>query len=119
MSSRRLPLARRLAPVLAAAVSIAFAAAVASGCGAVVGDACDSDTDCGSGLFCERTFPGGYCTISDCDERRCPEEGVCVQFDEATSYCMFACGGGDDCRDDYQCLEGFGPHPFCHFVGPP
>jgi len=89
-------------------------APLAGACSAVVGDACETQTDCGASLFCERSMPEGYCTLADCHERGCPDEGVCIVFDPDTSYCMAPCESNGDCRDGYACVEDFGPHPFCN-----
>lgn len=89
------------------------------GCGAVIGDDCSNDSDCGSGLVCERSLPGGYCTVQDCLINGCPEEGICIVFDEYTSYCMDPCEGADDCRTGYVCVDDFGAHPFCNPVEAP
>ena len=85
-----------------------------AGCSAIVGDACETRTDCGRTMFCEPSLPDGYCTIADCVHRDCPDEGVCVRFDDDTSYCMLACESNGDCRDGYRCVDDFGPHPFCN-----
>ena len=92
----------------------AFIAVPASACSAVVGDACETQTDCGASMFCERSMPDGYCTLTNCIERTCPDEGVCISFDPDTSYCMAPCTSNGDCRDGYECVEGFGPHGFCN-----
>ena len=86
---------------------------LASGCASIVGDDCVSDSDCGSGLLCDGSLPDGYCTRPDCDTEGCPSAGLCVIFDADTSYCMKPCDGAGDCRPDYQCVTGFGAHPFC------
>jgi len=83
-------------------------------CSAIVGDACETQTDCGASMFCERSMPDGYCTLTNCVERGCPDEGVCIRFDADTSYCMAPCESKGDCRDGYTCVEGFGPHAFCN-----
>ena len=95
-------------------VLLAAFAALTQACSAVVGDSCEAQTDCGASMFCERAMPGGYCTLKDCVDRGCPEEGVCIVFDPDTSYCMAACERDDDCRNDYICVDDFGTHPFCN-----
>jgi len=102
------------------------------GCTAVVGDACQIQTDCGQEMYCESSLPDGYCTVQDCESDGCPDEGVCVVFNQlyptasdgtaaeevaassAISFCMKRCEGDVDCRDGYTCVEGHGPHPFCN-----
>lgn len=99
-------------------IVLLFIAAVAgaTACASVVGDDCGTDSDCGTGLVCERSMPGGYCTIEGCLLDGCPDEGVCIEFDEFTSFCMDPCNGGGDCRDGYTCVDTWGSHPFCNAV---
>ncbi len=89
-------------------------ASLAPACAPLVGDACEDSTDCGRSMFCERSLPDGYCTIKDCEDRACPDDGVCIRFDESTSWCMQPCENDGDCRDDYVCVTDFGVHPFCN-----
>lgn len=89
------------------------------GCASVVGDDCAADSDCGTGLVCERSLPGGYCTVEDCLIDGCPDEGVCIEFDTFTSFCMDPCQGAGDCREGYVCVDDFGAHPFCNAVDAP
>ncbi|MGM0577034.1 MAG: hypothetical protein ACQEXJ_15015 [Myxococcota bacterium] len=109
----------RKAPVRAMLVALFAAGVLAGGCRSMVGDSCEADSDCGRGLFCEQSLPGGYCTIDECVDDACPDEAVCVRFDAYTDFCMRACDGDGDCRDDYACVQDFGPHPFCHAFEPP
>ena len=97
--------------LLVAALS---ALALAPGCSAIVGDACTTQTDCGSSMYCELSLPDGYCTLRDCVDRDCPDEGVCVRFSVDVSYCMLLCESDADCRDGYRCVKDFGPHAFCN-----
>jgi hypothetical protein len=84
-----------------------------SACTTTVGDACDLDSDCGTGLLCDGSLPGGYCTRPDCDIEGCPDTGLCVTFDLDAAYCMKPCEEALDCRPDYQCVTEYGSHPFC------
>ncbi len=93
--------------------ALLLAASLFSGCRTLVGDSCSTDADCGSGLYCERSLPGGYCTSRTCENRGCPDEALCVRFDLDTSFCMRACSQQDDCRADYLCDELSGPSGFC------
>ena len=101
---------RRIQPFLAVLALVLML----SGCRTIVGDACESALDCSDGLDCELTLPDGYCTRSECDTLGCPDEGICVLFDDHTSYCMQPCAEDAECRDDYVCVQDFGTHPFCH-----
>ena len=101
---------RRIQPV----IGVLTLLLMLSGCRTIVGDACETGLDCSDGLECELTLPDGYCTRSHCDTLGCPDEGICVAFDDHTSYCMDPCAEDAECRDDYVCVREFGPHPFCH-----
>ncbi len=67
----------------------------------VVGDACDSNADCGSGLFCEGGFTGGYCT-ADCVDvaSDCPAGSTCFDVGGGDQICF------DDCDSDADCTRG-------------
>jgi len=106
--SRPLPRARS-----AALVAAGLVAAALSACSPLVGDACETSTDCGTSMYCETSLPSGYCTRRSCERDGCPEVGVCVVFQPAVSYCMASCATDSDCRDGYRCVTDFGPHPFC------
>ena len=105
---------RSPAIALWALVLIGLSGATVAGCTAVVGDACETQTDCGKTMFCERSLPAGYCTLKDCKVSGCPSEGVCIAFDEETSWCMAVCDKNSDCRDGYRCVTDFGGHRFCN-----
>jgi hypothetical protein len=89
-----------------------FVAASAVGCAPAIGDECETALDCSSqgSRQCDRTQPGGYCTILGCEQGTCPEESVCVKFRPeleriAVTYCMATCETDSDCRGDegYEC----------------
>ena len=97
----------------AAAAALSLAA-----CAPEIGDACQTSLDCSSqgSRLCDRTQPGGYCTLRGCEQGTCPDEAVCVKFRPmeerlATTWCMAKCDGDGDCRTDegYRCTtaEGF------------
>lgn len=109
-SPLRRPL-RHLARLLAV---LALFGAGLGGCAPIVGDACETQSDCGTGLFCERSMPGGYCTLRNCEDQGCPDEGVCIRFSADVSWCMQPCASKSDCRDGYTCVTEFGTHPFCN-----
>src|SRR5262245_26278271 len=82
-------------------------------CAPEVGDDCKTALDCSSqgSRLCDRTQPGGYCTIRGCEPGTCPEEAVCVKFRPseerlAVTYCMRKCDDNGDCRsdEDYRCV---------------
>lgn len=98
---------------LSALFAVTLAAPFLPGCGFNdIGDECSTDTQCGTGRFCDRTSKGGYCTVADCEADSCPENSVCVEFANAERYCMALCDDGE-CREDYVCDEENGPAPFC------
>ena len=81
-------------------------------CAPVLGDACESATDCSpSGdRACDREQPDGYCTIGDCRAGDCGDEGVCVEFNYrepriASRWCMANCNSNSDCRGGYRCVS--------------
>jgi len=85
-----------------------------AGCAPTVGDACQTNVDCGTDLTCDTSQPEGYCTQRDCETNGCPDEGVCIRFPDDSRYCMKRCDSGSDCRDDYQCVKNYGDAPFCN-----
>ncbi len=101
------PILRR-AGQLALMVTCLF---TASACAPKLGDGCERDTECSVNRdrICDRSQPGGYCTLADCSSNSCPDDGVCVRFqpDEprlARSWCMAECSSTRDCdRDRYVC----------------
>jgi hypothetical protein len=103
---------------------LAFAFA-ALGCQPDIGDNCRNHSECAySGTrICEPNFPGGYCTIFNCEPGTCPEESVCVAFQNVPSprpecadsnnrrlqrtFCMYSCEKNNQCRngDGYACVD--------------
>lgn len=86
----------------------------AAACAPEIGDDCSTALDCSASgsRVCDRTQPGGYCTLIGCERGTCPEEAVCVRFNPAedrlaTTYCMYRCDDSGDCREDdgYKCLR--------------
>lgn len=83
-------------------------------CGAEIGDSCGTNLDCNpeaTGRICDRSLPGGYCTIEGCDEGTCPEDSLCVRFfpvSGLTHTCESDCGPGEEppcCAPDEVCLS--------------
>ena len=54
----------------------------ATGCEDEIGDSCKSNVDCANdgSRICDRSSPGGYCTIEGCNGGGCPNEAICVAF---------------------------------------
>jgi hypothetical protein len=114
---------------LALVVGVVF---LAPACGRKIGDECVAAADCNpnGSRQCDRSQPGGYCTIMGCDEKSCPEEAVCIRyfpseyFTVACNPCcedwpensplrpgctVYDCPSGhpiDDCTVDEICLGG-------------
>jgi hypothetical protein len=112
-------------------VGFMFCAAIALagiGCAPEIGDDCGTALDCSAqgSRECDRTQPGGYCTIAGCEDGTCPSEAVCVKFRPsaerlAVTYCMYKCGDRSDCRGGYQCTSAtdFGIPGDAEILGPP
>ncbi len=86
-----------------------------SACQADIGDSCTNSSDCSvSGdRVCDRTQPGGYCTIQGCDPDTCPGRSLCVEWRFVPGrlserFCMAPCQGEGSCRDNYDCVNGLG-----------
>ena len=86
-------------------------------CAPTVGDACQTNVDCGTDLTCDTSQPEGYCTLKGCEPNECPDEGVCIRFPDDSSFCMQRCESGGDCRDGYVCVNNYGDAPFCNSSG--
>jgi hypothetical protein len=92
-----------------------------SGCGAIIGDPCTTERDCGPGVCLNRDFaPGGYCSLR-CTRGGpvCPAGSVCVEsaLSRDTAGCMRSCRTSADCRAGYVCkTERDSPTPIC--IGP-
>lgn len=98
-------------------------AAFTFACQPDIGDSCALHSDCSQtgDRICDPTFPGGYCTIFNCEPGTCPSEAVCVAFYTTPSerqecadptdrrfertFCMKTCTGDGDCRGGYQCKD--------------
>ena len=87
------------------------ALALVGGCAPKLGDECASAFECSANntRFCDRTQPGGYCTIADCEPEGCGGEGWCVRFNPqeprlSRDWCMAKCSDNSDCdRNSYVC----------------
>src|SRR4051794_9134146 len=103
--------------------------AALAGCSPKIGDKCTISTDCSvqGDRLCDPTQPGGYCTIFNCEPNKCPDEAVCVAFNEPScsspalsrrfqrTFCMAVCESDNDCRAGYFCLDTLGD-PFRQVV---
>ncbi|MCS6797382.1 MAG: hypothetical protein NZ898_02435 [Myxococcota bacterium] len=107
--------------------------AIGSACEPRIGDACETSVDCSvqGDRICDTASPGGYCTMTPCEEGTCPDDARCVEFRFepprlAVSYCMAACEDDADCRRDegYRCvrasaLRGPDGAPLARLLGSP
>lgn len=87
--------------------------ALLGGCSAEIGDECSTNADCGQGRICDLSSRAGYCTVTPCEDRSCPEGSACVIFENEESYCMAKCDGRDDCRTGYICDDSLGNTSVC------
>lgn len=85
-------------------------------CSAEIGDTCGTNVECASmpGAICDISIPEGYCTFSNCRPNGCPDNAVCVDFDDVSSYCMRYCEDNDECRDGHVCRKDRGSKGFCY-----
>ena len=83
----------------------------AMACAPAVGDACTTDSECGTGLTCDLATPDGYCTATPCRPGECPAEAVCVDFGAGGTWCMRACGPNDECREGLVCRSDLNGGP--------
>jgi hypothetical protein len=82
-----------------------------------IGASCAMDSECGHGpgscltgqsAWWNEAWQSGYCTMADCstDQNPCPNNGVCVSYDEQmNTTCLSNCGTDNDCRSGYFCHE--------------
>ena len=80
---------------------------LSAACAPAVGDECASNLECdtNSGSICDVSVPGGYCTVSDCVPNGCPDDSVCVRFDDVNAYCMKGCQETSECREEHICRD--------------
>lgn len=100
----------------------AVCAALAA-CQPEIGSDCESNAECSvtESRDCDRSLPGGYCTVLNCGPGDCPEEAVCVAYRATISVveacqrtagrrrlqrtaCMRTCSSSQDCRSGYECV---------------
>jgi len=90
-------------------------------CAPAIGDTCEGDANCNlqDRSFCDLSIPDGYCTLDNCNPGSCPDDAVCVAFDETTTFCLEACASDDDCRrrsasSDLSCIDDGVHDPYCY-----
>ena len=94
--------------------ALLLALVLGGGCAAQIGDSCSSNGDCGTNRICDTSLPGGYCTRAECEVNDCPDEAVCIAFEDGHSFCMKYCNDDGDCRGgEYVCVQDVGDHPYC------
>jgi hypothetical protein len=89
------------------------------GCASKIGDSCTSSAKCSykGDRLCDSTQPDGYCTMFNCQPDGCPDDAMCVAFNETScenvarsarvlrTFCMAGCDDDGDCRGGYFCKE--------------
>lgn len=127
----RAPMRRAVALVCLRAFGAALMLTLLSaGCAPKIGRNCGNSLDCSlqGSRICDRTQPGGYCTIMGCEVGTCPDEAVCVKFRPseerlAETFCMAKCSHRSDCRGDegYHCTTAgdFGRRGDAEILGNP
>ena len=73
-----------------------------------LGDACAASSECGGGLYCEGSLPGGYCSTDCSSDSDCPAGGLCFSLEDGGGalyqVCLKPCSVSGDCgRSDYVC----------------
>lgn len=73
-----------------------------------IGDPCQKDSDCPSGLCLGLAagFPGGYCS-SDCAAASCEAGEACTVLGDGDQVvCLRGCASAADCHEGSQCYQG-------------
>jgi hypothetical protein len=77
-----------------------------------VGGACDRGGECDSQTCIPESdgFPGGYCSVPSCNDRRpCAMGSHCVYSSKREqSVCLAFCSGSSECREGYVCQPIYG-----------
>ncbi len=114
---------------LLGSLGIAAIVAALAGCTHNIGDPCTSNVDCSPAgdRFCDRSAPGGYCTVEGCDLNTCPDSEPCVRFfttlqdpadvchpDSSLPNARADCPSADDrCIADATSVDGGAPLGHC------
>lgn len=76
--------------------------------GALIGGACQDDSDCHTRCEQGDNFPGGLCTRQCSSTADCPVGSVCT--DDQGGLCLLECASDAECRGGWRCdaveLEG-------------
>jgi len=86
------------------------AALLMSACGATVGDACTTASDCGNQLCINQAWTlGGYCSkpCTTGDDSTCPSGSTCIAGGNGANSpaCFRLCSTSKDCRSGYVCEQ--------------
>ncbi len=73
--------------------------------GAGVGETCASGSDCPSGLTCDTSVSGGYCTQTCTAAADCPVGAICGVM-KGTRTCLADCRTSADCASGQSCILG-------------
>lgn len=96
-------------PALCAVLALALAVVLPAACSGTppnVGSSCSAAGGCDTGLSCDNSVDGGYCTtgcITPGSTSECPEQSVCDSIGGGPKECLRLCTGQADCRADLQC----------------
>jgi hypothetical protein len=99
--------------------SLALSLSAMTACTPEIGDDCSTSTDCSinGDRLCDTTQTGGYCTVFNCEPNGCPDDALCVAFEETScsgavqtsrfrrTFCMASCESDGDCRSGYRCVD--------------
>ena len=92
--------------------ALVLVAIFAIGCSHNIGDSCTSNADCSpiGNRFCDKSAPGGYCTLEGCDVNVCPSESACIRFftllpDRPCTFVKDHPNGRSDCAANERCLR--------------
>ena len=101
-------------------LALVLSLGLTTACAPAIGDDCTNDAQCstGDGEVCDISVEGGYCTVQDCQVNGCPDDAVCITFDQTSSYCMAYCEDDDECRDGQVCRRDIGSEGFCYVPAP-
>ena len=99
-------------------LALLLALVALGGCEDKIGDSCEFNVDCSNrgDRLCDRSSPGGYCTIENCNADSCPDEGVCIAFYPVAFLTVPCSPYTEDCNpsaDDESCPDDSAPTDDC------
>jgi hypothetical protein len=91
------------------ASTLVIASAGCGTTGAKIGAVCSSDSDCGGKRYCDKTVPGGQCTLACDDDGDCGEGNLCG----VAAICVKGCAQNGDCRQGFVCTGAAAGGRYC------